>query len=436
MKLRTKTLLFLALFISTTFVYQVKAKDFSKNQNNITGISSSEKVIGGYLPHYRMNKLSPDVFNYLTHLYYFSLGPNAEGELGRITGLGDFIKAENISSVSSDIETLISQRGSKPVKIFVVIGGWELSDYFDEAAANTQSRANLVANIKAFCLEHQLDGVDLDWEPYNGPVEDTHYGLLVSELRQAFEGTDLQISVTVGPTHNSLAKVLTDADFVQIMSYGNYFSENTQVSISTLKNWVDDWINSGMDKSKLVIGLPAFAKTPDDNTTLIYNELAGFFAIDKQKDWIEHDGKTYYFNNVNTVNQKTQFMMNNDLGGIMIWEIGQDIETSQTKSLLRNVHETISTISSADINELTNNTFKLFPNPASNKINLEFEIRKSLEIRIFISDISGKVVWKNSEFKMPGNHLISINVGNLSNGFYIFNLYDGKSVKQTSFIKK
>jgi hypothetical protein len=435
MKLRTKTLMFLAFFICTFYVFNVKAKDFSKSQNSIQ-ISSAEKVIGGYLPHYRMNKLSPDVFNYLTHLYYFSLGPSADGEIGRITGLGDFVKAENIASVSSDIETLISQRGSKPVKIFVVIGGWELSDFFDEAAANTQSRANLVANIKNFCIEHQLDGVDLDWEPFNGPVDDTNYGLLVSELREAFKGTELQISVTVGPEHFSLATVLNDSDFVQIMSYGNYFNENTQVAMSTLGNWVDQWIQNGMDKSKLVIGLPAFAKTPDDNAAMIYSEFATFFSLEPDIDWYEYQGKTYYFNNINTINQKTAYMMNNDLGGVMIWELGQDFTVSQTKSLLRNMYETIKTTASVEMDELSTSGFNLFPNPASGKVCLQFELLKPTTIKMSITDISGKVVWQNKEFRMQGKHDDFIDVGNLSNGFYIFSIFDGDSVSQKSFIKK
>ncbi len=434
MKPKSKSILFLALAIGMAGFFNTRAENISKSQN-LTDISESEKIIGGYLPYYRMNKVNSEIFDYLTHVYYFAVGPSANGELGKTDPFQGFLTVDKISYVSRDIDTLRAWRGTKPVKIFLVVGGWELSDFFDEAAADPTSRANLVSNIKNFCLEHQIDGVDLDWEAYNGPVDETNYGLLVSELREAFNGTELQISATVNPKYYNLANKLTGVDFLQIMSYGSYFDGNTQVSISQLEEWTNGWNDNGWDKSKLVIGLPAFAKTPDDNSALIYNELIGFFTLDEQTDLVQHDGKMYYFNNIETVNQKTQFMMNQDLGGVMIWEIGQDVSPSQTKSLVRNIHETLHTTLSSEEISLDKSPFKLYPNPASEKICLEFDINEPSEIKAFITNISGQVVWRNDEYRLAGKHKIFINISEFSNGYYLLNWFNGNDKMQGSFIK-
>jgi GH18 family chitinase len=128
-----------------------------------------------------------------------------------------FTPLTNIPTVKTNIDTLLAWRGQKSVKIYLVVGGWVQSDYFDEATADTDSRANLVANIKSFCTDHGIDGVDLDWEPYNGSIDDTNYGLLISELRTSFNGTTLEISSAINPAHTSLADEYADADFIQLM---------------------------------------------------------------------------------------------------------------------------------------------------------------------------------------------------------------------------
>ena len=316
--------------------------EFHKPRTSTSTSLPPRKIVGGYLPHYSMGNVQPEVFDFLTHAYYFSLAPSPQGELGRVDSAGAFTPLSSIPSVQTDINTLRTWRGSKPAKILLVVGGWIQSDYFDEAAANPSARANLVANILSFCQNYGVDGVDFDWEGYHGAVNDANYGLLISQVRAAFSGSDLELAATINPTHTSLIDEFAETDFVQLMSYGKSFGQNTQVPLSMLQGWVDGWVNGGFTRSKLVVGLPAFGRTPADNTSVTYREIFQTYGPGPAVDSVLHNGKLYYFNGIDTVKLKSQYVMDTGLGGVMMWELGHDMPVLTTPaSLLRAVCEVV-----------------------------------------------------------------------------------------------
>ena len=413
-----KKIILLSFLSCFTIAFFIQAAYTSENNSETTTTFYSDTIIGGYLPYYRINKVTPEIFDYLTHLYYFSLGPNIAGELGRINSTGDFTHLDDIPAVQKNIDTLISWRDSKPVKIYLVVGGWVQSNYFDEAVANPVSRANLVANIKSFCLDYGVDGVDLDWEPYNGPVNDTHYGLLISELRTAFDGTDLEISSAINPNHTSMVEEYADADFIQLMSYGSHFSGNTQVSMATLENWVNGWVNNGFSKSKLVIGLPAYGKTPSDNSAIIYRDIVNLYSPQADTDMITHNNKTYYFNNINTIKEKTQYMLDNELKGVMMWELGQDTTVNDPKSLLWNIHETIYNPGAVATPEFiaTANTLKLYPNPTCDNIYIETEVDTE---KVQLINFTGQVILE----QIIRDNKTEINTSDIKSGIYFVKVF-------------
>jgi GH18 family chitinase len=49
-----------------------------------------------------------------------------------------------------------------------------------------------------------------------------------------------------------------------------------------------------------------------------------------------------YYNGVETMTRKTQYVLDNDYSGIMIWELGQDVGSeADSISLLNAIHTTI-----------------------------------------------------------------------------------------------
>lgn len=85
--------------------------------------------------------------------------------------------------------------------------------------------------------------------------------------------------------------------------------------------------------------------------------------------------------------------------------------------------------STLDVNDYNLvNSIKLYPNPSSNRINLNGDISKLQNINIY-SIIGNRVLSINKNFK-------SINIESLSSGIYIVNLMTKDGVKSLKFIKE
>ncbi len=297
--------------------------------------------VGSYLMAHNIPLLTADVFKHLTHLFYFSLAPNAEGQLGKVKGeAGHFTPLHKLPTIKKDLARIKSLKSNSRTKVFLVVGGWVQSDYFDEAAASPTARAALAKNIRDFCLEHGLDGVDLDWEPYKGELVERDYELLVKDIRAAFIGSDLKVSVTIGAHYHYLADEFEKyADFVQLMSYGRKIESETQVPLPMLEKFVNSWLEGGLSKDKLVVGLPAFSrpivKSKPDSVS--YKKIITDFNPAIRIDSIFVDGVRQYFNGVASIKKKSEYAKNNGLKGVMFWSLGQDVSPDHPKSLLRAV---------------------------------------------------------------------------------------------------
>ena len=92
-------------------------------------------------------------------------------------------------------------KGAHPgLKLVVAVGGWAFNDpptqtRFSDMSATAASRATFVSSVISFLDEHNLDGIDVDWE-YPGaddrggtPADTENYTKLVAELREALGGS-------------------------------------------------------------------------------------------------------------------------------------------------------------------------------------------------------------------------------------------------------
>ncbi len=66
--------------------------------------------------------------------------------------------------------------------------------------------------------------------------------------------------------------------------------------------------------------------------------------------------------------------------------------------------------------------FGLYPNPASDMVNISFDSRTSIGTRLQISDIQGKMVFEQSISTYTGKNVIRIFTGNLPQGIYVVSL--------------
>ncbi len=96
---------------------------------------------------------------------------------------------------------------------------------------------------------------------------------------------------------------------------------------------------------------------------------------------------------------------------------------------------TFHNFSSASLNEIaTKLEFKLFPNPADEKINLSFELENSSDVNLIITTLNGQIVSETSFGTIEsGSHMFAVDIADLAVGSYLFTL-EGKDFRQTGTI--
>jgi len=90
------------------------------------------------------------------------------------------------------------------------------------------------------------------------------------------------------------------------------------------------------------------------------------------------------------------------------------------------------------INELSNNRFNIYPNPATDKTSLSFYINESAQVSVSVYTLSGSLTMEIPAQKMnAGDQIIQINTKPLKEGLYFINLHIGNQIitKKISVIK-
>lgn len=274
--------------------------------------------IVGYLPEYRFKTFLPEYASDLTDLILFAAEPTADGhvDLGKVA--------------NAPWEILREYRAKHGVRLILCMGGWGRSDHFSKAVLNDSARKTLVEEIVKTLQLHQLDGLDLDWEHPANAEEMQGYAQLLIDLKKAFQPHRLVLSVTIAPWKEIPAEGFAAADSIQLMSYdyGQRHSTFEQASAD-----VQSFIAKGIPPEKLILGMPFYGRdVKDRRKTITYKDAVKRFQPGENVDEIEG----YFFNGPKTIRRKTRMAMDSKIGGVMVWEIGQDSQTEY--SLIKAIH--------------------------------------------------------------------------------------------------
>jgi GH18 family chitinase len=273
-------------------------------------------LVIGYLPEYR--QLNPAWGNCLTDLIYFSIQPMPDGGLDT-----------SVLNVET-LQALQEMRSTYGTRIHISIGGWERSDGFAPMATRPRFRQKFVDNLTSFCLENGLDGVDFDWEFPENEQEIQAYAALLTEVKAAFMPYDLIVSVAPAPTEQIDLASYAAADRIHIMSYDRGSKHATP---EQAQQNIETFIAAGVSQERLILGIPFYGRsmTPP-YTSYSYAEIMALYHPKPILNEIEN----IYFNGIWTIRQKTCLAKTMGLGGVMIWELGQD--SADDTSLLRAVY--------------------------------------------------------------------------------------------------
>jgi hypothetical protein len=76
----------------------------------------------------------------------------------------------------------------------------------------------------------------------------------------------------------------------------------------------------------------------------------------------------------------------------------------------------------SSINDESNITFSVYPNPIQSDAKLSFGLTKPSKVRLDITNVLGDIVLSNSYSLQTGNNNIDINIDKMTNGIYFAHL--------------
>jgi len=344
--------------------------------------SDNDFMVVAYVAGFRNYDISKIDATKLTHINYaFANIINGQVMFGSD-------KIDNTERNSDDIRTLTSLKEVNPeLKVLVSVGGWGWSGNFSDAALTDSARERFAVSAAAFVREHDLDGIDLDWEYPNHPgagnvfrPEDVrNFTLMLECVRRhldslsAVQGMKEKYLLTIATGASELYAANTELgllqqylDFINIMTYDFHHGASYQTGhhanlyLSSFdasdgdatERAVDIHIRDGVPPSKLNIGIPFYGRVwkgvePANNG--LYREArttgAGLSYSDVLKAladpaytryydssaaspflWNERDSVFISYEDEASVAARMEYLKKRGLGGVMFWEYTEDVE--------------------------------------------------------------------------------------------------------------
>lgn len=137
---------------------------------------------------------------------------------------------------------------------------------------------------------------------------------------------------------------LARLDFINVMAYdatGPWEPKKPgqHSSLGFAKDNISYWLRRGVGKEKLVLGVPFYGYgfgRDFQKDGYPYAEILKRYPDAEKRDQV---GKTIWHNSRPTIREKANYVIQNNLAGIMIWSLEQDAPGD--KSLLKVINESL-----------------------------------------------------------------------------------------------
>lgn len=277
----------------------------------------SFRVIG-YVPTYSLERVPPEAYRRVTDIILFSAELTAEGAYCE----------ESVGALPvAYFQALKREHG---VRVSLCFGGWGRSGGFSEMTQDEERRAAFIARVLQWCLDNDFDGIDYDWEFPATSDEQAAYGQLLTETVAAFRPHGLRVTVALGHTQVLDQTAYDAVDAIHLMTYDMGVRHATEKSTQSAAQRL---IRSGAPAHKIVLGLPYYGRLIDDrDVAMAYRDILDQFSPKPSED----EAGGFYFNNIETIQRKTRYSLDQGFAGVMIWELSMDTEDA---ALTTAIHE-------------------------------------------------------------------------------------------------
>ncbi|MFT4092679.1 MAG: glycoside hydrolase family 18 protein [Niabella sp.] len=277
---------------------------------------------------------------------------------------------------SLTIQKLVSLKSKYPkLKVLLSLGGWGGCASCSEVFATPKGRRIFARSVRGLKEYFHTDGVDLDWEypaieGFPGhrysPADREHFTLLVKALRKKL-GRNQEISFAAGGFSTYLEKsidwkkVMPIVNYVNLMTYDLVHGASSQTghltslySTTKQKASVHDAVSyldaMHVPRNKLIIGAAFYGRTWDGvaninnglyqagvfKSFIPYNRLDSIVSTERgfifyydstaKANYAYNSAEKIFatFDDKQSIAEKTRYAVQNQLGGIMFWELGLD----------------------------------------------------------------------------------------------------------------
>ncbi|KZS97652.1 glycoside hydrolase [Sistotremastrum niveocremeum HHB9708] len=202
-------------------------------------------------------------------------------------------KNQNVGFSQDDsaqlLDRLVTAAHSHGSKVKLSIGGWTDSGHFSTCVSTSTTRQTFVTNIVNLYHQHNLDGIDIDWE-YPGengasgntqsPSDTANFLTFLQLLRTSLPpNAKISAAAQVWPFADSNGDPLKDAsafakvlDWVLIMNYDIWGSssnpgpnaplsnacENSTQPLANAVSAVKSWTAANFPANQLLLGIPSY----------------------------------------------------------------------------------------------------------------------------------------------------------------------------------
>lgn len=307
-----------------------------------SSLAHAQPRVVAYVPNWIDLDAFAETIDYgkLTHINIAFENPkNADGEL----------------SFNRKDAGVIAKAHASHVKILVSIGGGSSErakrDRYAKLLNGTNS-ARFAAKLAEYVSKHGFDGLDVDIE---GPMITKDFGPFIAALAKEFKpkGKLLTAALSKGFGGTRVpSSVFDQLDFVNIMAYDatgpwDPKSPGQHSSLEFAKENVAYWLGRGLPRAKAVLGVPFYGRGFGAAFRRAGYTYSAILATHPGAENADQTGSTIWYNGIPTIKAKTKYVVDQGLGGVMIWSLNQDAKGEH--SLLSAIHETLEDRRASDL---------------------------------------------------------------------------------------
>ncbi len=215
------------------------------------------------------------------------------------------------------------------IRVGIASGDWKTM------CENELYRNDFAKNVKRLIEKYDFDGVDLDFEWPLNSTEFDNYSKTIVKLREVI-GNEKILSVSLHPLYYKISQEAIKAtDHISLQCYG---PSPERFPYEIYVKEAETAVQYGISKDKLVLGLPFYGSEEHRQGTASYWDFVkDGLIVDNETDEVVYKGKKYIFNGQKTIARKTRYVIEQNIEGIMSWDLATDVTISHPKSLLKSV---------------------------------------------------------------------------------------------------